>query len=201
MLTLSNDDVVAITLVRAIRSGDIDALSGLLDERPGLASARLESGKGTTRTPLHVATDWPGYFPNGPAVVNLLICAGADPNAPVTGSSHAETALHWAASSDDVDVASALIDGGADIEATGASIGGGTPLDDAVGYGCWHVARLLVERGARVERLWQAAALGVMSRVEELLAANPPPTTQRHIASRCQSGRFRGEAENDPRPT
>ena len=40
------------------------------------------------------------------------------------------------------------VDGGADIDATGASIGGGTPLDDAVGYGCWRVARLLVERGA-----------------------------------------------------
>jgi ankyrin repeat protein len=83
--------------------------------------------------------------------------------------------LHWAASSDDVDVASALISRGANIEATGASIAGGTPLDDAVGYGCWHVARLLVERGARVERLWHAAALGMMPRVEELLAGDPPP--------------------------
>jgi len=55
-----------------------------------------------------------------------------------------------AASSDDAEVAAALIDGGADIEAPGASIAGGTPLDDAVGYGCWHVARLLVERGAPV---------------------------------------------------
>src|SRR5262249_51581489 len=57
--------------------------------------------------------------------------------------------------------------GGADIEASGASIAGGTPLDDAVGYRCWQVARLLVERGAQVNRLWHAAALGMMSRVEE----------------------------------
>ena len=45
-----------------------------------------------------------------------------------------------------------------------------------MGYGCWNVARLLVQRGARVDKLWQAAALGVMTRVEELLAATPPPS-------------------------
>jgi uncharacterized protein len=178
MTTLPCDNVLAVALVHAIRAGDIDALRRLLDERPELASARLQNGKGTTRTPLHVAADWPGYFPNGPAVVHLLIARGVDPNAPIVGSWHAETPLHWVASSDDVDVAVALIDGGANIEATGASIAGGTPLDDAVGYGCWHVARLLVERGARVDRLWHAAGLGMMSRLEELLTSNPPPTAE-----------------------
>ena len=58
--------------------------------------------------------------------------------------------------------------------AIGASIAGGTPLNDAVGYGCWRVSRLLVERGARVDRLWHAAALGLTARVDELLAATPP---------------------------
>ncbi len=33
-----------------------------------------------TRTALHVVCDWPGYFPNGPQIVRLLITAGADPN-------------------------------------------------------------------------------------------------------------------------
>jgi hypothetical protein len=111
-------------------------------------------------------------------VVAVLINAGGDPNAPAEGTWHAETPLHWAASSDDVEVARALIDGGADIEAPGASIGGGTPLDDAVGYGCWQVARLLVERGARVDRLWHAAALGMIPRAQELLAAEPPTQQQ-----------------------
>ena len=46
-----------------------------------------------------------------------------------------------------------------------------------MGYGCWHVAQLLVERGARVDSLWQAAALGDMPRVEEFLAGPPPPTS------------------------
>jgi uncharacterized protein len=77
----------------------------------------------------------------------VLVDAGADPNAPVGGSWHAETPLHWAASSDDVEVAEALLDAGTDFEAQGGSIGGGTPPDDAVGYGQWRVARRLVERG------------------------------------------------------
>jgi ankyrin repeat protein len=73
-------------------------------------------------------------------------------------------------------VADALIAGGADLEAPGASIAGGTPLDDAVGYGCWRVARLLVERGARVDKLWHAAGLGMIPRVEAYFAGPTQPT-------------------------
>ena len=175
MLTLNSNDPVAIALVEAIHAGDLQSLRRLLAAPPGLAAARIEGNKGSSRTPLHVATDWPGYFPNGPAVVTMLLAAGADPNAPLMGARHAETPLHWAASSDDVDVAEALIAGGANLEAPGASIGGGTPLDDAVGYGCWQVARLLVERGARVERLWHAAALGLTSRLEAFFAEPVQP--------------------------
>jgi hypothetical protein len=177
-LRLSRSDPVAEALVEAIHGGKVELLTVLLREHPGLASARLVDGKGSSGTPLHAAADWPGFFPHGPEVVAVLIDAGADPNAPVEGGWHAETPLHWAASSDDVEVARALIDGGADIEASGASIAGGAPLDDAVGYGCWQVARLLVERGALVDRLWEAAALGMRSRVDELLAASPPSKQQ-----------------------
>jgi hypothetical protein len=171
---LPEGDPLAQALQKAIQTGDVESLKGLLQQYPGLASARIVNVKGRSRTPLHVLTDWPGFFPRGPALVGVLIVAGGDPNAPVEGSSHAETPLHWAASSDDVEVARALIDSGADIEALGASIAGGTPLDDAVGYGCWQVARLLVARGARVEKLWHAAALGMLSRAEELVASSPP---------------------------
>ena len=78
-------------------------------------------------------------------------------------------------------MADALIAAGADIEARGASIAGGTPLDGAVGYGCWQVARLLVDRGARVDKLWHAAALVMMSRVEEFGAKSPGPTPKRSM--------------------
>ena len=177
-LRLSKDDPLARSLVEAIHAGQIETVKELVRTHPGLAAARLVDEKGGSGTPLHAATDWPGFFPNGPEVVAVLIDAGADPNAAIEGSWHAETPLHWAASSDDVDVARALIDGGADIEAAGASIAGGGPLDDAVGYGCWQVARLLVERGARVDRLWQAAALGIRPRLDELIAAEAPTTQQ-----------------------
>ena len=166
---MDDHDPIAVALVQAIRNGDTAVLSGLLREHPGLASEQVHD----TRTPLHVVTDWPGYFPSGPATVRILIGAGADPNAD-PGGDKPETPLHWAASTDDADVADALISGGADIETPGGSIG--TPLDNAIGYGCWSVARLLVRRGARVDKLWHAAALGIMARVEDLLASTPPPS-------------------------
>ena len=78
-----------------------------------------------SRTLLHVATDWPGHFPNGAATVAAIVEAGADVNARFRGP-HSETPLHWAASSNDVDVLDALLDVGADIEAPGAVIAGGT---------------------------------------------------------------------------
>lgn len=178
MLTLHWNDPLALALVAAIHSGDLESLRRRLSEQPGLAAALIANDKGGASTLLHAATDWPGYFPNCPAVITALIAAGADPNVPVAGSWHAETPLHWSASSDDVEVADVLIAGGADLEAPGASIAGGTPLDDAVGYGCWQVARLLVERGARVDKLWHAAALGLMARLEAFFAGpvQPAPT-------------------------
>jgi uncharacterized protein len=93
-----------------------------------------------------------------------LADAGADVQARFTGP-HTETPLHWAASSDDVDVLDALLDAGADIEASGAVIAGGTPLADATAFGQWNAARRLVARGA-VTPLREAAALGLMDRVE-----------------------------------
>jgi ankyrin repeat protein len=168
----------AKAFVSAIQTGDVETVHRLLKAYPDFVSIRGLDQQGSSRTALHIVADWPGYFPNGPVIAKLLIAAGADPNAPTLGGRFAETPLHWAASSDDADVAAALIDGGADIEAPGGSIAGGTPLDNAVGYGCWHVARLLAERGARVDRLWHAAALGMSARVEELLAAAPAPTAE-----------------------
>jgi hypothetical protein len=157
----------ADALVWAIHTGDVPTVRRLVAADPALAAAPLGGVHGT-RTPLHVAADWPGYFPNGPEIVRILIAAAADPNAREPDVPGAESPLHWAASSDDVDVAEALIDGGADIELPDGSIG--TPLDNAVGYGCWHVARLLVARGAKVDKLWHAAGLGMLTRLEQLLA-------------------------------
>jgi ankyrin repeat protein len=174
-------------LVAAIHGGDLAALDALLAADPELARRRIES-RGVRRTALHVATDWPGYFPNGPEVVRALLAAGADPNA-LTDPGPPETPLHWAASSDDVEVAAALIDGGADLEVPGGSIG--TPLANAVGYGCWHVARLLVAHGVRVETLWHAAALGLRDRVEALLETASAEEIDNAFWQACHGGQRR----------
>jgi hypothetical protein len=175
LLFMRTDDRRAVAVVEAIHTGEVEALKRMLRENPGLATARLGADNSEmTRTLLHVATDWPGHFPNGAATVAALVEAGADVNARFTGP-HSETPLHWAASSDDVEVLDALLDAGADIEAPGAVIAGGTPLADATAFGQWNVAQRLVERGAHTP-LREAAALGLMDRVEQYCAADTPPT-------------------------
>ena len=172
-MKLSADDPRAVALFEAIRAGDLDGIERLLAEQGDLATARFVDARcGEERTALHLATDWPGHFPHGRAVVARLVAAGADVDA-AFGGAHAERPLHWAASSDDVEVLEALVEAGADIEATGSVIDGGSPLADAVAFGQWRAARRLVELGAQVN-LWQAAALGLADRLERLLEADPP---------------------------
>lgn len=77
-------------------------------------------------------------------LVKLLVAYGADVNArEATGG---QTALMWAAVRDDVAIANALIDAGADIGA--ATKAGSTPLHFAAQQGALSVAQLLLERGA-----------------------------------------------------
>jgi uncharacterized protein len=167
MATLPHDDPLATAVSAAIRTGDQTALRRLLQDHPELATTRIagqEGGEECSRTLLHIVTDWPGHHPNVRETIETLVGAGAYVDASFVGS-HTETPLHWAASSDDIAALDALLDAGADIEASGAVIAGGTPLDDAVAFGQWHVAHRLVARGARTA-LWHAAALGLMDRIE-----------------------------------
>ena len=176
---LAADHPVAQAAVAAIHSGDTGALRRLLDEHRWLATIRLGRPDDVARTLLHVVTDWPGHHPAGARTVALLVAAGADVNARFTGP-HGETPLHWAASSDDVTVLDALLDAGADIEADGAVIAGGTALADATAFGQWNAARRLVERGARTT-LGQAASLGLLDHVRAHLTDDRP--TEQDITS------------------
>jgi hypothetical protein len=155
---------VADRAIDDIRTGDAEALRRLLSEQPELATARPDG----CRTLLHVVTDWPGHAPEAAGKIAALVAAGAEVDARFEGGPHRETPLHWAASSDDVEALDALLDAGADIDADGAVIGGGTPLADAVAFGQWNAARRLLERGATAN-LWQAAALGLLDRTRGLL--------------------------------
>jgi uncharacterized protein len=171
---LATDDPIAGAVTTAIHQGDLDTLHRLLRERPDLATARL-GDVDQSRTLLHIATDWPGHFPNVAATITSLAATGADPDARFVGS-HRETPLHWAASSDDVAAIDALLDAGADVEVPGAVLGGGPPLADAVGFGQWAAARRLVARGATT-RLKDAAALGLQDRVEVHFTGEEHPPT------------------------
>ncbi len=149
MVTVSTDDPVAVAVVAAIRPATSTPSRQLLAEHDWLATARLgdDDVDGMSRSLLHVATDWPGHFPDVADTIALLVAAGADVGARFRGP-HEETPLHWAASSDDVAALDALIDAGADIDAGGGVIGGGTPLADARAFKQWAAAHRLVERGA-----------------------------------------------------
>jgi ankyrin repeat protein len=141
---------------------------------------------------LHVATDWPGHFPNGTETVAALVQAGADVNARFRGP-HEETPLHWAASSNDVEVLDVLLDAGADIEADGGVIGGGTPLTDARAFGQWQAARRLVERGAKTG-LDDAATLGLMDRLMSYFTESQRPSrdeTNSAFWGACHGGQQR----------
>jgi ankyrin repeat protein len=178
-MILGTEEPIVVAAIAAIHVGDVATLETLLTRHPELATAAIgpnNGDSGMTRTLLHVATDWPGHFPNGPRTVAALIAAGGDVNARFKGP-HAETPLHWAASSDDVAVLDALLDAGADIEARGAAIGGGTPMADATAFGQWNAARRLLERGAATT-MWEASALGLLDRVEAYFADDASGSTK-----------------------
>jgi len=172
-----------------VKAGDVEGLRAALAADPSLASSRPDG----SRTLLHELTDWPGGLPRRLETLALLLEFGADVDARFAGEG--ETPLMWAASSDDAELVEALAGAGADLEARGAVIGGGTALDDAWAFGCWNAARALVARGARptllaaaalglpltaegdvTEALWAACHGGQRSAAEELVARGADPS-------------------------
>lgn len=113
-------------------------------------------------------------------------------NRPRFRGPHGETPLHWAASSGDVRVLDALLDAGADIDAPGAVLGGGTPLADARGFAQWQAAHRLVQRGAQTT-LMDAASLGLIERLQDVFAGALPPDPDeisRALWGACHGGQL-----------
>lgn len=166
------DQSTARDVSDAIHEGDIDTLTKLLRKDPTVAHSGIRSqGRDgeEIRSLLHVVTDYPGHFPRCAETITLLVAHGSDPNARFVGP-HAETPLHWAVSCDDVEATDALIEAGANLEADGGVLTGGSPMDDAVIFAQWNAARRLMDRGATLS-LWHAGALGVIDEVRNKLAA------------------------------
>jgi uncharacterized protein len=163
-------DPRVLEFASAVKRGDVASLRRLLAVDPSLATSVFNS-----RTPLHLFADAPGHRPNPAGVVAALVEAGANLDAHVVGAWHHETALHWAASNDDVELIGALLDAGADIEHPGSSISGGPPAESALGYAQYKALRRLYERGAAMD-LSRAAALGLLPLVTELATLTPSPS-------------------------
>jgi ankyrin repeat protein len=159
----------AVEFATALKRGDADRVRELLADDSSLATTEVNGYR-----PLHFFADAPGHRPNAGAIVAALVAAGAVLDAHATGTWHHETALHWAASNDDVALIDVLLDAGADIEHPGSSIGGGPPSQSALGYAQWAALRRLYERGAAMN-LAMAAALGLMPLVTSFAEGAPSP--------------------------
>lgn len=184
---LPAESPAAVELVAVLEDGDVGRVVRLLDADPGLAACRIDA-----MPLLHIYANAPGHRPNPVAMVNALVSAGADIDAHVTDTWHHETALHWAASNDDVELIDALLDAGADIEHPGSSINGEGPIASALGYAQWAAARRLWERGARAG-IAVAGGLGEMALIRQYLEADPaPPAEQVSTAfwNACRAGQL-----------
>lgn len=103
----------------------------------------------------------------------LEVCPGL---ARIVGD-HGKTGLHWAAEFDGIDIARALVDAGAEIEAK--TSWGATPLDWAATMGSARVAEFLLSCGASGFTLIIAAALGKQREVEAIVESETDLSSHR----------------------
>jgi len=144
----------------AIHHGDIDGLRTLLRRSPALATEPISSCfendsalgyLGVAR--FHGLTD---HHLSG-EIADVLLTAGGPPNGPVDT---AEPPLVTAASYGEIDMIRALIESGADLEATGFAVPGGTALSHAIAFGNTEVVDVLAAAGAVVHDIAEAAGVG-----------------------------------------
>jgi ankyrin repeat protein len=143
--------------VKAIKSGDVEALKSLLEQDPSLATARSSRSHPTLLQCLVLeAVDLPNKLEMG----KLLIDAGAD----------IDGAFAACASIDNVESAKQLLEAGAKIEGNGTW----SPLEEALYWRNLGLMELLLQRGAAIDNLRKAAALGRTDLVESFF--NPDGT-------------------------
>jgi len=191
--------------VEAVVHGEVAALESLLHDHPELVKAR------STRVmnfdpPVHGATLLHYIAANGveghrqetPAnaveVAKTLLQAGAEADAVAgmyggkcTTMSMLVSSCHPAKAGVQIALAETLLDFGASIEAQGEG-NWRSPLMTALAFGYQETARALVRRGARVENIAAAAALGRISDAQALLPAADALSRHRALALAAQHG-------------
>ena len=113
------------------------------------------------------------------AVVTHLL--GRDPDFARVADGLGKTGLHWAAETDQPEVARLLIDAGAEIEAR--TTWGASPLDWAATMGSRQVAEVLLTRGASGLTLVVAAGLGKIDQVRAAIESGADLSGQRRRAA------------------
>jgi ankyrin repeat protein len=144
----------------AIHHGDVESLRRLVRRFPALASEPVSScfGNDSALGYLGVAR-FHGLTDHDRAgeIAKVLLAAGGAADGPAES---AEPPLVTAASYGEVDMAQALIAAGADLEAPGVAVPGGTALAHAVEFGNIEVVDVLAAAGAVVHDIVEAAGVG-----------------------------------------
>lgn len=144
----------------AIHHGDVESLRRLVRRFPALASEPVSSCFGNDSAlgylgiaRFHGLTD----HDRAGEVAEVLLAAGGASDGPADA---AEPPLVTAASYGEADTAQALIAAGADLEAIGVAVPGGTALAHAVEFGNTEVVEVLAAAGAVVHDIVEAAGVG-----------------------------------------
>jgi len=103
----------------------------------------------------------------------------AQPELAHAAGEHDKTGLHLAAEADHLEIARALVEAGADVEAR--TSWGATPLAWAATLGSIRVADLLLSHGAGGVTLAVAAALGMRDAVERIVSSSDDLASHRRI--------------------
>jgi ankyrin repeat protein len=141
--------------MEAVKSGDLEKFRALIVADPSLATSRSTRSHPTL---LQCVVLNGKDKPNNVEMARILIDAGAELNEPLVASASIDNRL----------CAELLLDRGAAIDGTG----GWTPLEEALYWNNRNVMALLLERGAKVQNLRTAAALGRTDLMESYFDAD-----------------------------
>jgi ankyrin repeat protein len=136
---LARQDSLSLSIHEAAAMGVLPRVQALVDEDPSEVNAFAPDGF----QPLGLAA-----FFGHTQVAELLVARGADPNTP-SRNAQGVNALHAALAGPTPELASALLNAGADPNARQQS--GVTPLHEAAHIGRADLVRLLIEHGADVD--------------------------------------------------